>query len=55
MIKANDRVRCIDEILNTKYGIMEVLEIKGGFVTCRYGDYSTMDIVTIRFSDLKLV
>jgi hypothetical protein len=53
MIKVNDRVRCTDETLNAKYGILEVWEIKGGFAVCKFGDFSTMSIVTVRLSDLK--
>lgn len=53
MFQKGDRVRHIDEQTDKRYGVMEIWEIKNGFVTCRYGDYFNVSIVTFPLSELK--
>lgn len=52
MIAKGDRVRHINEQINKQYGIMEIWEIKNGYATCRYGDYSNYGTVTFLLSEL---
>jgi len=53
MFQKGDRVRHINEQIDKQYGIMEVWEIKNGYATCRYGDYSSYGIVTFPVAVLK--
>lgn len=52
-MQKGDRVRHIDKQTDSKYGVMEILEIKNGYATCRYGDYYNMSLVTFPLSELK--
>ena len=55
MIRITDRVRHIDETQFQKYGMMEVWEIKGEDIKCRYGTFHTVRLVTIKRNELKVV
>lgn len=55
MIRITDRVRHIDETLFQKYGMMEVWEIKGEAIKCRYGTFHTVRLETFERKDLKVV
>lgn len=54
MITKNSRVRHINPETDRVYGVMEVWEIKNGYATCRYGDFSNLGVVTFPLSELKL-
>ena len=53
MFQKGDRVRHINEQIDKQYGIMEVWDIKNGYATCRYGDYSSLGVVTFSMTELK--
>jgi hypothetical protein len=55
MIRINDNVRHTDEALFEKYGKMEVWEIKGELVKCRYGNFHMVRLETFKLTDLKAV
>lgn len=52
MIQKGDRVRYSDKDLDLKYGVMEVWEIKGDNAICRYGDFHSFDLVTVKLAEL---
>ena len=52
MIRINDRVRHKDAEQFKHYGIMQVIEIKGGHAVCQYGGFYNLDILTVPLADL---
>lgn len=52
MINVNDRVQHIDEKLNSFYGIMTVIQIKGDYAVCHSGDFHNIKVETIKVKEL---
>ena len=55
MIRITDRVRHKDEAQFQKYGMMEVWEIKGEMIKCRFGTFHTVRLEIFKLEELKVV
>ena len=57
MIKKNDRVKHINSLKDKELGILTVLEIKNGYATCGYLEYSKIHLGpwTFKLEELKKV
>jgi hypothetical protein len=54
-VRITDKVRHLDESQFQKYGMMEVWEIKGEQIKCRYGTFHTVRLESFNKTELKIV